>query len=131
MANGLHDFFMEATEFTPETRLCVSGDISFKGKSYPENSFKFYQPVVEWLQQFLAQEELPPKIVFSFHLIYFNSSTAKQIFDLLSLLSDQYNRSEVIVRWLYDADNENALEEGEGLACDFPTLTFELVEIPA
>jgi hypothetical protein len=128
---ALTEFFISATDYTPEICLSESGDMSFKGKCYPENSFRFYQPVMDWLTTFLAQPKLPTKIVFSFHLVYFNSSTAKQIFDLFTLLSEQYNRADVVIRWYYDEDNENALEEGHGLIDDFPTLTFELIEVPA
>jgi hypothetical protein len=126
---SIENLFVPATEYTPEIRLCLTGEMFFKGKSYPENSFAFYQPITEWLMYFLAQAQLPPKIILSIHLVYFNSSTAKQIFDFFKVLSEQYNRSEVVIRWIYDTDNENALEEGQGLASDFPTLIFELIEI--
>mgnify|MGYP001807086388 FL=1 len=127
----LSELFMSATEYTPEVRLSASGELLFKGKCYPENSFRFHKPIMDWLDLFLAQSILPSRIVFSFHLVYFNSSAAKQIFDILTLLSEQYNRTEVIIRWFYDEDNENAFEEGHGLVDDFPTLIFELIEIPA
>jgi hypothetical protein len=128
---ALTTLFVSATDYTPEVQLNEIGEMSFKGKCYPENSFRFYQPIMDWLTAFLAQPSLPVKVTCSFHLVYFNSSTAKQIFDLLTLLSEQYNRTDVVIRWFYDADNENALEEGEGLVDDFPTLAFELIEIPA
>ena len=42
----------EATKYTPEITLDASGVLSFVGKSYPENTFEFYAPVLKWMEDF-------------------------------------------------------------------------------
>ena len=49
----MKNIHIEATKYTPEILLdpenCV---IEIRGKSYPENTFEFYKPVIEWLEEF-------------------------------------------------------------------------------
>jgi hypothetical protein len=43
----MENMFLEATKYTPEISLdAAAGIVSLKGKSYPENTLDFYEPVV-------------------------------------------------------------------------------------
>jgi hypothetical protein len=42
---------LELTKYTPEISLdASSGIISMTGKSYPENTFDFYKPIIDWME---------------------------------------------------------------------------------
>ncbi len=50
--------FIEKTKSTPEIYFDPNQNkLKIKGQSYPENSFKFYEPVLFWLDEYLAQVE--------------------------------------------------------------------------
>lgn len=125
----MENLHTEATKYTPDINLDAQKRfLSFSGKSYPENTFDFYQPTLEWLNSYFA-EETQEKTVIEMDIIYFNSSSSKLFFDLFDLLEEAHeNGKDLTVRWLYDAENENALEAGEDFKEDFESLSFDLIE---
>ena len=83
---------IEATVDTP----CVILDSKNKhfelsGKSYPEDTKEFYGPVLAWMDLYVADPN--PDTLFTFKLKYFNSSSYKPIFDILTKLSTIKNRN--------------------------------------
>ena len=125
----MENLHIEATKYTPEITLdAQKGFLSFVGKSYPENTFDFYKPTLEWINSYFAEEDLE-KTVLEMDIIYFNSSSSKLFFDLFDVLEEAHEKGkEISIRWLYDAENENALEAGEDFKEDFESLDFALIE---
>ncbi len=125
----MENLHIEATKYTPEIKLDAdNGLLSFTGKSYPENTFDFYQSTLEWINAYF-EAETQKKTVIEMDIIYFNSSSSKLFFDLFDILEEAHERGkEITVRWLYDAENENALEAGEDFKEDFESLDFNLIE---
>lgn len=119
---------IEATNNTPAIHFDPqSAVLEIKGDSYPENSFSFYTPVLEWVEEFIAEK--PQRLTCSFELIYFNSSTSKVLYDLLDMLNDAKEDIEIQVDWNYDEKNFSALEAGEEFQEDYEELTFNLITI--
>ena len=117
---------IEATKYTPEIDLNVNGTISLIGKSYPENTFEFYIPMMEWLEKYF--ENTPAdETVLNMEIIYFNSSSSKLFFDLFDLLEENADNHKIKINWIYDKENESALEAGEDFIEDFEDLDIELV----
>ncbi|MGB5866490.1 MAG: DUF1987 domain-containing protein [Arcobacteraceae bacterium] len=118
---------IEATKYTPEIEMNKdTGIVSLVGKSYPENTFEFYEPVMKWLEDYFdgnAQEET----VINFEIIYFNSSSSKLLFDLFDLIEEMNDKSDIKINWFYDSENESALEAGEDFKEDFEDLNIYLV----
>jgi hypothetical protein len=54
---------LEATKYTPEISLDTGGVISLVGKSYPENTFEFYAPVMEWLENYFETSAAEKTVV--------------------------------------------------------------------
>jgi len=119
---------LEATKYTPEITLDSKGVMEMRGKSYPENTFDFYAPVMQWLKDYFAGSPADES-VFNMEIIYFNSSSSKLFYDLFDMLEEETeNGRKITVNWEYDPENENALEAGEDFQEDFETLTFNLIE---
>jgi len=118
---------IEATKYTPQIELDANGTLSIVGKSYPENTFEFYAPVMSWLEEYF-ENNAQEKTVINFEIIYFNSSSSKLFFDLFDLIEEQSEDNDIQINWIYDADNESALEAGEDFIEDFKALTINLVE---
>lgn len=123
----MNNLVIEETKYTPTIELnAEEGTIRITGKSYPENTFEFYEPVMQWIEEYFdgnAQEETKVNM----EIIYFNSSSSKLFFDLFDLLEENNNNHCIIINWIYDEENESALEAGEDFQEDFEDLTINLI----
>jgi len=117
---------IEATKYTPEIILDEEkGIIEIKGKSYPENTFEFYNQLMEWLEEYF--ENPASKTVFNIELLYLNSSTSKFLYDLFDYLEEKSEDNSIEINWIYDEENEVAEEAGEDYKEDFENLNFNLI----
>jgi len=117
---------IEATDYSPEIIFDPeAGLLEIKGKSYPENTFEFYKPMMEWMESYFdAPKE---KTIVNMEIIYFNSSSSKLFFDLFDMLEENRDKSDIVIQWIYDKENESALEAGEDFKEDFEELDFRLI----
>jgi len=123
----MNNLNIEETKYTPKIDLnCEEGTVSIVGKSYPENTFEFYEPVMKWLEEYFANDAKETTTI-NFEIIYFNSSSSKLFFDLFDLLEENKETNNIIINWLYDEENESALEAGEDFQEDFETLKINLI----
>ncbi len=120
---------IEKTKYTPQISLnAQEGVLEFKGKSYPENTFEFYAPVQKWIESYIATCETQ-KVVIVFDINYLNSSSIKFYYDLFDTLEEATNDGKDIeVQWLYDKEDDMALESGEEFQEDYEDLNMTLVE---
>lgn len=107
---------IEATVDTPGIVFDPGNDLfEITGKSYPEDTKDFYQVVLDWMDAYMASPN--PKTNFVFKLKYFNSSSYKPIFDILTKLETIKNKSgSVKVEWYYKTGDSDMLEAGEEFA---------------
>lgn len=112
------------TKYTPAISMHPNGDISIIGKSYPENTFEFYEPIMKWVENYFASGF--KRLEVNMEITYFNSSSSKLFFDFFDLLEEN-NNNDIVVSWIYDEENESALEAGEDFKDDFEGLNINLV----
>ncbi len=117
---------IEATNRTPAVSIS-STRIDIKGECYPEDITAFAEPVMEALRQQLGSAK-------SFHarieLYYFNSSSAKFLFDFFEELEEAAEDGKQIqIDWCYRADDSSMQEAGEDFEEDFENAQYQLVEI--
>ena len=119
---------IEATNNTPAINFNPkSSSLEIKGDSYPENSFTFYTPILELIEEFIQTK--PQMFICKFQLIYFNSSTSKVLYDLLDMLDDAKDDINIKIDWNYDKKNYSAQESGEEFKEDYEDLNFNLIAI--
>ena len=125
----MENLILEETKYTPSITLnAQNGILELSGKSYPENTFEFYKPMMDWVEEYFNGNE-QDKTVINIEIIYFNSSSSKLFFDFFDLLEEAHNNGKAVeVNWIYDSENEAALEAGEDFQEDFEELKFNLVE---
>ena len=116
------------TAKTPEILFDAdNGILRIKGRSIPENSIKFYKPIMDWLDQYSKNPNASTTIYIE--LEYFNTSSSKCILDIFKKLERIHNNNtEVAISWYYEPDDEDMLEAGE----DYQSLIdipFQMVEI--
>jgi len=118
---------IEASQYTPQISMdAENGIIEIVGKSYPENTFEFYKPVLEWIEKYFQNPQQNTTI--NMEIIYFNSSSSKLFFDLFDIIEENKDKSKIMINWIYDQENESALEAGEEFQEDFETLEIVLQE---
>ena len=113
---------LEATQTTPKVNLdSVANKFEISGESRPENTAKFYAPIITWLDNYRSvlyfQKESfgkSKKMVFDFKFEYFNSTSAKFILDIFyNLEKIQKQGCEVEINWNYDKRDTDMKEAGE------------------
>jgi hypothetical protein len=121
----MKNYYLKKTSETPEVDFNINGNLKMNGKSYPENSFLFYDPIINWLITY--HEDINEEIKFDINLTYFNSSSSIQICNLFDILSN--HSSKVKINWIYDYRNESSLEAGQDFIDEFKELDIELLSI--
>ena len=116
---------IDATKYTPEIDLDPSGIIALVGKSYPENTFEFYEPMMNWLREYFETSAAELTTV-NVEITYFNSSSSKLFFDFFDLLEEASENCKIEINWIYDEENESAEEAGEDFIEDFEDLNIKL-----
>ncbi len=126
----MKSFIRKATDLTPEIILAPEENkFIISGKSAPEDVRGLYYPVLEWMEEFVASVRKSSRYTDTNHLIfrldleYFNSSSAKFLFDIFAHLKDLGNDGvPVDIEWHYDEEDTDLREAGEDLAllCELP-----------
>jgi len=94
------------------------------GRSLPEDSFGFYSPIHKWLEEYVNSPNQSTEMVM--HLEYFNSSSARNIVEMLFILEKiKGSDGEVKVTWLYSKDDDVMMGRGEEIA-SVVELPFEI-----
>ena len=98
--------------------------LSMHGESYPENSFEFFDPVLAFVREILAENTT---LLFDIDVSYMNSSSTKCVLDLLDLMEEAAAKGNAVsVQWQYDVDNPRALDLAEEFREEV-TFPFNLV----
>lgn len=127
----MNTLLIEGTPKTPRINfLSQNGMLEISGKSIPENSTEFYQPVYEWLDQYGQQPNKTTSV--KIQLEYFNTSSSKCLLDIFRKLEAMQKsaKSEVTVMWMYEEEDEDMMEAGD----DYQTIVavpFKLMKIEA
>ena len=122
------NLIIEATKYTPQIDFDLkNGILCISGRSYPENTAEFYQPIVSWIRQ-NVQNQSDKVFVFNMDIAYFNSSSSKVFMDIFEMLDKSAQRTEnITINWYYDKDDEIILEHGEEFQEDLEYIKFHLV----
>ncbi len=123
---SMKEFIIEETVDTPEVILDKTKNIfKLSGRSFPENAPQFYEPIMEWLENYLKSPN--KKSVLELNFSYFNTSTSKQLLKMLDYIfkSDKTN---IKVRWFYEKDDIDMLSTGKLFAQLLKT-DFEIMAI--
>jgi SiaC family regulatory phosphoprotein len=118
--------FQEKTALTPEIQLSPEENSFYiRGISSPEDVRALYYPVIEWINAFCSETIEDNKLnfttenplVFKADLEYFNSSSAKFMYDIfLELKRLTASGIPVVVEWHYEESDIDLKEAGFDIA---------------
>jgi len=117
---------ISATEITPNVTLDKdSGLFVIQGKCLPEDVKSFFNPIIEWFDDYLMDPNDNTSIVLDFE--YFNTASSKMILIILSKLRDiQKMGKSVGVTWKFPQYDVELEEAGEEFS-DLLNIPFSLV----
>ncbi len=126
--------YIKATINSPEVILDPEKKIfEISGESRPKDVPKFYNPILQWLDEFgqnlTKQNDSTTLFDFNFSFEYFNSLSAKFILDICKKLSGfRSDGNNISVKWHYEEDDDDMHEVGQEMS-RISKLPFEYVEI--
>ncbi|MFW5658271.1 MAG: DUF1987 domain-containing protein [Bacteroidota bacterium] len=121
-------FKTEPTFSTPKIVLDKnSNTFVFSGRSLPENSDRFFTPVLEWFKEYSKNPNHETEIVFK--LDYFNTSTVQRFYQLFEILKEMTEKSKVTIMWYYPDEDVNLLDSGKDFA-HVTGLNFKFISYP-
>jgi hypothetical protein len=122
----MENLFISSTPTTPEIRLSVEENIfRISGTSRPEDVRALYYPVIDWFKLFVDNlidgkiEKYSAENPFRFQvdLNYFNSSSAKFLYDIFIEIRRLHSSSvPVTIEWFYEHDDPDLQEAGSDLS---------------
>lgn len=119
---------LEESDNTPKVIFDPEANIfEISGSSHPENPAKFYNPILNWIDEYAKS---PNKVTeLSFKLDYFNSSTAKYILNILWGFEKAVKEgtSKTVFQWYYNEEDLDSFASGERYA-QLTTSDFHLVK---
>jgi len=90
--------------FNYQTGIC-----EISGESYMEETYKFYEPIILWLQNYIAEKK---SIVLNVKLTYFNTSSSRFILEIFYILKKYTDAGgDVRINWHYKNDDPDILTE--------------------
>lgn len=114
---------IEKTKHTPRVVMNPQGQIRIEGRSLIEDPFTFYEPIFKWIKE-VSMEMLSMDI----KLEYLNTSSTKQLFNLIYLAQSNPGIKAMQINWYYEIDDEDTLELGKEIE-SLLNVTFNFCEI--
>lgn len=104
-----------------------TGHIQLSGRSIPENSIEFFDPIYSWIDNYC--ESPMSETILDIRLEYFNTSSSKCLLDIFKKFEKiNGNRSRVSVNWYFERDDEDMAEAGEDYQA-IVDLPFKIIEV--
>jgi hypothetical protein len=118
---------LEGSIDVPEVELNhIEGKIYFSGKSLPEDVKETYNPIIEWISEYIKIPNKQTHAIFKFD--YFNTATSKKLLDIFELLKvlKENNNSDLKIDWYYNEGDEDMKEAGQQFS-EFIDIDFNLI----
>jgi hypothetical protein len=89
-----------------------AGVMKLEGRSIPENPGDFFDPIIEWLDDYFAE---PADLTrFDINLEYVNSGSSKYLLGIFRILKKKHDEGLMcIINWYYEEDDEAIYSLGE------------------
>ncbi|MBD3638900.1 MAG: DUF1987 domain-containing protein [Crocinitomicaceae bacterium] len=119
---------IEASVKTPSINMDENeGSISIKGISIPEDPHEFYYPLLKAIEDYRTSPA--EKTALNLHLEYFNTSSTLIIRNLIKDLTEIKEKTDLVVNWYFEQDDEDMKEAGEEFKMLFSDITFNVTPV--
>jgi len=124
----MEKLFIKESEDSPKIEFDSENKVfEISGRSLPENAIGFYEPLLQWLDQY-STNPVDVTIV-NFKLEYFNTSSAKQLAKILLLLEKMSVKGhKVVINWHYQKEDTDMYASGNRFS-KLISLNFSFIEM--
>ena len=117
----------EAGQRTPLVELTPTSCL-IRGECYPENISEWSEPVLSTLEECLSNDNSEFEV--DIELYYFNSSSAKFLFDFFEFLEESAESGKAItINWRYRPEDDTMQEAGEDFEEDVSACSYNMVQV--
>ena len=117
----------EAGQRTPQVEFTATSCL-IRGECYPENISEWLDPVLKALEECVGNDE--SEFIVDIELYYFNSSSAKFLFDFFEFLEESAEGGKSIaINWRYRAEDDTMQEAGEDFQEDMEACNYNMVMV--
>ena len=116
----MDSLILEKTGTSPFLHFNIdTKEFLIEGECRPENVLTYFTPILNWLNKFKTwadnlNEPIDETLQFQFKVQYYNSSSAKFLFNILQKLKHLEEEGvKVNMNWYYDELDEDLLENGK------------------
>lgn len=118
---------IEKTQLTPLVEFNAStSTLLFEGESRPENVKKFYDPVIDWITNYLETQPAQTELKLDLKFEYLNSASIKYIYDILVVFEKYVTKHKITTTWYYVPEDDLMLENGQDYGNLTPNLNIQL-----
>lgn len=119
---------IEASVKTPSIDMDeIVGSISIKGISIPEDPHDFYFPLIKAIEDYRTSPA--EKTALNLQLEYFNTSSTLIIRNLIKDLRMIKEKTDLVVNWFFESDDEDMKEAGEEFKLLFSDINFNVTPV--
>jgi hypothetical protein len=104
----IQNLLIEATKRTPQVVFETTGNLLLRGQSFMMDANSFYQSLINWVDQLNAS-----KVRFIIDIDYFDSSSSKELFEILKIMDNNRAIHDFVIIWNYKKDDEDIKEIGQ------------------
>jgi len=104
------DLIIEATRTSLGIEYLYSkGLLRLSGDSYPENAADFFQPLLQWVNEYVRVPHEQTTV--EFRVKYFNTSSSRYIFQIMEILHTFEARDNAVkVVWISQGQDDDMLD---------------------
>lgn len=102
------------------------GKLDFSGNALPEDAKGFFEPIIDWIENFF--ENPPEETTISFRMIYYNTPSSKIIFQILKKFEAAHlnKKTKVKIIWSFPDDDTDMRDAGSDFSENIK-VPFELI----
>ena len=126
----MENIFIPARERSPEVDFRY-GDhhLSMRGEAYPEDASAFFGPLLKDLEAY-CETIHGQELRVEFQLIYFNTSSAKALMNMIKILeASARGGTRITLNWIFQKEDDVMREFGEDFSEDLQHVDFHLVQL--
>ncbi len=105
----MEDLYIAATNRTLEIR-CEKGVIDLSGRSILNDPNSFFNPIEEWIKNYIKSPE--PKTIINCNFEYIDTASFKRIYNILKEFEKINKEYSVIINWHIENDDPEIMELG-------------------
>ena len=112
----MEPIIIAGTTKSPDIKLdAKEGLIELSGMSYAEDTFVFYEPIFDWINDYARKPSAETTL--NMKVKYFNTSSIKCMFDILEAVANIGKEGhKTTINWFYDEEDEEMKDCGENFS---------------